>query len=129
MADAETVRKWEELRQEVEMWERAMLTFASEIGPGPVFQRADQAPWWFFEGFKFDPSRPEPRANLIQSAIIWELAFEAIRKNELSETSTTLLAIKESGILQTILEEQAEQLERAAKNIRIKSASLVRKGV
>ena len=125
MADPETIKKWEELRQELAMWQRMTMELVDELIPKD--QVALAAPWWVHEGFLKDPSEPEPKASLIQSAIIWELAVEAISKNELSETSTTLIAIKESGVLQNALEEQAGQLERAAKNLRMKSASLARK--
>lgn len=126
MAELQTIARWEALRKEMEMWQRATMKVADEI-IGPASEELLQAPWWWFEGFRFDPSRPEPRANLILSTMIMELAFEAIKKNELSETSTTLLAIKESGVLEEVFKEQAEHLELAAERLRMKSASLARK--
>lgn len=127
MTDLQTIAKWEALREEMEMWQRATMRLADEIMPKPRAMETLQAPWWWFEGFKRDPTEPEPRAGLILSTVIMELAFEAIKNNEVSETSTTLLAIKESGVLEEVLKEQAEQLELAAKRLRMKSESLARK--
>jgi hypothetical protein len=128
MANLETIRVWEELREEMEMLARATATLADNVWPGPPPEKASlQAPWWWFAGLNHDPTEPEPRESLIQSTIIWELAFEAIRKNELSETSKTLLAIKESGVLEEVLNEQAQKLERAAESLRMKSRSMARK--
>ena len=129
MPDYETTVKWEKAKWDILNAKRGILKLVDEIDPIPGRVNDLQAPDWWSEGFKKDPSGPEPKVNLILSAILWELAFEAISKNELSETSTILLAIKESGILPKILDEQAAQMERAAENFRMRSASLASKSV
>ncbi len=122
-----TAAKWEELREELEMWQRLTMKLVPELWPEPPpDQKAMTAPWWWFAGFRRDPTEPEPKIDAIQSAVLWELACEAISRDSVSAASTTLTAMKESGMLQTMLDEQAEQFERAAKSCRMKSASLAR---
>jgi hypothetical protein len=127
MTDLQTTARWEALREEMEMWQRATIRLADELVPKPHSVATLRAPWWWHEGLNHDPTEPEPRAGLLMSAILMELAFEAIKKDEVSEASTTLRAIKESGLLEELLTEQAAQLELAAENLRMKRTSLAGK--
>lgn len=124
MADPETTKMWEDLREELMLWQRLTLRVSNEVVPVPSEEKYMLAPWWWHAGLTHDPSEPEPKVNLILTAIIWELALEAMSKDALSETSTTLLALKKSRLLQEVLEQQAERAEHAGAAFRAKSAKL-----